>query len=194
MPENEVLATPFSVFSYEVENGGALLGGEYATLAVIVEEITVDKFVFRLLIQHMDSRFVVIIINDEKNKDVYKSIRNLTYVFLQRLHAEKIGTFNAKNEGRFKYKNSNGVKSTYKARNIIYVSGKEKATSTNGKIRHNVRHIEGWSVSSHWRRLNNPESLGLDRNGDRNTLGYTWVSDYIKGDEASIKTMIRRVK
>ena len=49
----------------------------------------------------------------------------------------------------------------------------------NGKI----HYAFSWVVRGHYRRLHNPKSMGLDRNGVRCMPGVTWIETYMKGDE-----------
>lgn len=45
-----------------------------------------------------------------------------------------------------------------------------------------IHYVFSWIVRGHYRRLTNPEHLGLDRTGKRCVLGFTWIEAYLKGD------------
>ena len=70
-------------------------------------------------------------------------------------------------------------------RPIYYVLDKKEETN---KVNYNKiesrGHLEltfSFRVRGHWRRISE-KSYGKDRNGNYNILGYTWVTDYIKGN------------
>lgn len=46
-----------------------------------------------------------------------------------------------------------------------------------------IQYAFSWVVRGHYRRLHNPKSMGLDRNGKRCVQGATWIETYMKGDE-----------
>lgn len=46
-----------------------------------------------------------------------------------------------------------------------------------------IHYAFSWVVRGHYRKLHNPKTLGLDRNGERCVPGYTWIETYVKGDE-----------
>lgn len=46
-----------------------------------------------------------------------------------------------------------------------------------------IQYAFSWVVRGHYRRLHNPKSIGLDRNGKRCVQGATWIETYMKGDE-----------
>ena len=55
----------------------------------------------------------------------------------------------------------------------------QKHRSTKGKI----HYAFSWVVRGHYRKLHNPNSMGMDRNGVRCMPGVTWIEAYMKGDE-----------
>ena len=46
-----------------------------------------------------------------------------------------------------------------------------------------IQYAFSWVVRGHYRKLHNPKSIGLDRNGKRCVQGATWIETYMKGDE-----------
>ena len=81
-------------------------------------------------------------------------------------------------------------------RPIYYVLG-DKNENTEHKFR-NIRTIgeleysHCFSVRGHWRRVNEG-TLGKDRNGNYNVKGYTWVTEYVKG-EGELSKRLRVIK
>lgn len=81
-------------------------------------------------------------------------------------------------------------------RPIYYVLGdkKEDVTKKYNSI-HSMGKLEytnSFHVRGHWRTINE-KSLGKDRNGNYGVHGYTWVTDYIKG-EGELTKRLRVVK
>lgn len=81
-------------------------------------------------------------------------------------------------------------------RPIYYVLGdkKENVTKKYNSI-HSMGRLEytsSFHVRGHWRTINE-KSLGKDRNGNYGIKGYTWVTDYIKG-EGELTKRLRVVK
>ena len=70
-------------------------------------------------------------------------------------------------------------------RPIYYVLG-EKHESVSAKYKYiqttgNLEYSFAFRVRGHWRRVNEG-TLGKDRNGTYNVKGYTWVTEYTKGE------------
>lgn len=81
-------------------------------------------------------------------------------------------------------------------RPIYYVLGdkKEDVTKKYNSI-HSMGKLEyshAFKVRGHWRRIDE-KSLGKDRNGDYGVHGYTWVTEYIKG-EGELTKKLRVIK
>lgn len=70
-------------------------------------------------------------------------------------------------------------------RPIYYVLDKKEETKKVNYYKIQSRgHLEfthSFKVRGHWRRISE-KSYGKDRNGNYNILGYTWVTDYVKGN------------
>lgn len=80
-------------------------------------------------------------------------------------------------------------------RPIYYVLG-EKTEKVSPKYQHiratgNLEYSYCFRVRGHWRRINEGV-LGKDRNGNYNVHGYTWVTEYTKG-EGELAKRIRAV-
>lgn len=52
-----------------------------------------------------------------------------------------------------------------------------------GRKNGNLHYSFSWVVRGHYRKLHNPDSIGLNREGERCVPGMTWVETYMKGDE-----------
>ena len=75
-------------------------------------------------------------------------------------------------------------------RPIYYVLG-EKHEDTSKKQAQikaigNLEYSFSFHVRGHWRRIGE-KTLGKDRNGNYNVKGYTWITEYIKGEGELVK-------
>ena len=128
----------------------------------------------KVIIDHIEEMaenlFVTIIsalsvISNLSNKTVLADTPSTPHTeYYRRKHAETIKRYN---------------------RPIYYVLDKKEETK---KVKYNQiesrGHLEfthSFKVRGHWRRISE-KSYGKDRNGNYNILGYTWVTDYIKGN------------
>lgn len=75
---------------------------------------------------------------------------------------------------------------------IYYVLDKKEETK---KVKYNQiesrGHLEftfSFRVRGHWRRISD-KTYGKDRNGNYNILGYTWVTEYVKGEGELVKKL-----
>lgn len=59
----------------------------------------------------------------------------------------------------------------------------EKKVVKYRRTKGNIHYAFSWVVRGHYRKLHNPKSLGMDRNGKRCVQGMTWIETYMKGDE-----------
>ena len=75
---------------------------------------------------------------------------------------------------------------------IYYVLDKKEETTKHkynsiraiGKLEFN----HSFKVRGHWRRISD-KTYGKDRNGNYNILGYTWVTEYVKGEGELVKKL-----
>ena len=81
----------------------------------------------------------------------------------------------------FKDKSKKTIKVTN--RPIYYVLDKKDYEKKNYEIKAigKLEYSHAFKVRGHWRRIDE-KSIGKDRNGDYKIEGFTWVTDYIKGD------------
>lgn len=75
---------------------------------------------------------------------------------------------------------------------IYYVLG-EKGEDTTPKYKHikamgQLEYSHAFHVRGHWRRINE-KTYGKDRNGVYNIVGYTWVTEYVKGEGELVKRL-----
>lgn len=83
------------------------------------------------------------------------------------------------------------------SRPIYYVIGNKEEKDNENKVkriksRGYTEFTYAFHVRGHWRRIAE-KSYGKDRNGNYNTLGYTWVNEYIKG-EGELTKRLRVIK
>lgn len=196
LPDDDVkvLASPFQTFSLEMADGALSAEDDFNIMCIYCHEITVGSYhiVMQVVQNNIAKYFSFTPGITDVNEDVVAHTMKIIRALLGRLQTSKHGLVNY--PGKSKFKTSSGQKSVYKPTNIIYVGGGRNSiepTHTHGG--HNIHWQTSWAVMAHWRRLKNPESMGLGRQGKRNVKGYTWVNNYSKGDGA-LKMKIHRVK
>jgi hypothetical protein len=80
-------------------------------------------------------------------------------------------------------------------RNIYYVINKNDTKSESTIHFTGTKVIsQSFRVRGHWRTLESAESIGKDRQGNRVVKGFTWVTEYVKGDENSLVKKIHIVE
>jgi hypothetical protein len=202
---SKVLASPFPVFSVEVDDGKLTVDKEglgLDILCVFCKEISFDSYQFIVLVQAMgvDMVFEVSesslkafkqgrLVKDVSDGSMYATFKALVDSMLERLHSGRLGLFNA--SGKAKFKSANQVKKTYKPTDVIYIRDKSQAENVASKTGRNVNWKNTFEVSCHWRRIGG-ESLGKDRYGKRVVAGATWINSYQKGI-GEIVTKLRKV-
>jgi len=204
----EILASPFPKFSIEIDNGSLTSnasGTDFQIGVVYCHELTVDEYMFIYSISAAGKIYYAEttqdynkiwsdgkIIKEEGASPVYEEIKGIVHYQLQRLQKGGIGVVNTGHKAKFK--DANGRKHTYKSSDVIYVSNTKKMQEEKN---HNIKTKgiswkESWAVSAHWRRIQ-PDSLGVDRENKRTVKGFTWISNYMKGDGAE-RFKVRKVK
>lgn len=203
LPEHasEILASPFPKFSIEMDGGLPLTSdGNNGAISTVLycEELAPDdyKFIITMTTPRVgvkgyvtttkDTYTMVANINNKftsKSGDgnvVYNQYKNLVHNMLSRLRDRKnrIGLVNE--PGRAKYKDTAGKKQFYKPKGVIYCGPRNEARG-NSSSGSPITWKHSWTVSAHWRRLANPNSIGMDRYGERTVEGYTWIDHYQKG-------------
>lgn len=120
-----------------------------------------------------------------------------TYKYLNSLNKKSV-LVNTPTPGRKEYYRRKGKTTlTVPNRNVYYVLHKDDSKSESYLREHGTGTFEfshAFKVRGHWRTLQSNESLGKDRNGDRVVKGYTWVTEYIKGDEENLIKKLHIVK
>ncbi len=80
-------------------------------------------------------------------------------------------------------------------KNIYYVINKGDTNSEKHIVFTGTKEVShAFRVRGHWRILENSENFGKDRHGNRCIKGYTWVTEYVKGDESDILRKVHIVK
>ncbi len=212
--EDEVLACPFPLFSIELEDIALTCTESYSKMeigvniqAIICKEIAPAKYIFWTYnkVTFGDGRqdFISMKVTEDgvstNNKsmksdmEMYNSCLDIVSCYIDRMHGEKFGTFDANGRAKIKIGKRKAI---YKPKSVIYVtphSGKKYRANTKAQGSRAIHWDHAWTVRSHWRRLANADSLGKDRMGERKVKGYTFVGSYNKGDGIEI-LKIRRVK
>lgn len=187
--KDSILACPFQKFSIEVDGYNGLVGSnfnrdgtdaELIARCIIVNEISPNVYDLLVLAEiWVDGEKVnefVINYPPERN-DITGEFRPVIREYLNRLHSSDNGTFVGSGKTKYRFR---GNKAVFRPRSVIYVGKKNKQKVTNGG--NTIDWSNSWNVMAHWRRLSDPESVGLDRSGNRSAVGYTWISSYVKGD------------
>ncbi len=208
VPEtDDVLASPFEVFSIEVDGSNLTVdnGKENVNInCIYCHELSFDKyffivkstakgqtFIYRVYTDKVEAYSGNELIGEQSTSSMYDHIKSIVSAFLARLHAGKLGVYNT--NGKAKFKTKSGKKSVFKASDIIYVRKRDQiesvSTKTDGK--RVVDWQNTWEVTSHWRRIKD-DSLGKDRRGERVVKGATWIKSYSKG-MGELKMKVRRV-
>ena len=107
------------------------------------------------------------------------SILTIINLLLSRFKKDKAISINTGTQ--IIYRN-NGKKIKSKLKPVIYI-GTEKQLNNYlscNKIP-NHKYSYCFDVRGHWRRIENTESLGKDRLGERTIKGWTWINPYLKG-------------
>ena len=201
-----ILASPWPIFSLEVEGKNNFvtiddmseLGVQVNIEAILCIEKGPGKYEF--VINSLmtvrgnlgakpvyKTRAIDHKVTSEIERKAYFSLVNLVNEYLERMYSNDLGFIEKKNFGKsvYKYKKT---KSYYKPKNVIYVSKKTRSsssTTTRTQTGETV-HKAASTVRAHWRRLVNPESMGLDRQRKRTVKGFTWVTFHFRGDEDGI--------
>jgi len=187
---DDILATPFPVFSIEMEGDYVLTQdpeGRGANVdCAVCQELYPGKYNFLVMfVSHSTGKRGVMpvtaptLASHEVEKKAYNAMIAVTNVYLEQIHKKKNGIFSpAKNtKGKYWYK---GQRNTYSPGKVVYISSKERDASVGGT--RSVDWSHQWVVRGHWRRLQNADTFGVSRTGERNVQGFTWVNSYVKGE------------
>ena len=211
--EDCILACPFELFSIELEDIALTCTDIYDQndygvniQAIICKELSPAKYIFwtynKISFSDGTQKFVITKATEDKcifedrisyDRDIYDSCVDIVTTYLERLHNEKMGAFDASGRAKIKV---NGKKAIYKPKGVIYVtqkSGKKYRSKILAQGSKNINWDHAWTVRRHWRKLKNSESLGKNRLGERCEKGYTFIGSYNKGEGTEIQK-IRRVK
>ena len=195
--ESIKIAPPFPVTSYEFEtinivNYSPSEGEERRVHAMHCIEISPDSFMFTLLYDTVRdfnrTRFTNIITESLKPEE-YANCKMLLQKLLRQINSKKHGV--VKQKRAYKFNKGKGEKRCFKQSKFVYInsSKSEQRERIGGK---KIEYSNGFYVSAHWRKTRKPDSMGLNREGERCVKGLTWVGHYFKGEDPIIK--IRKVK
>jgi hypothetical protein len=203
--EGFVLASPFPKFSIEIDRGGIEMADDddNPTIEGIMyscfycEEVGVG--VYDIVVQMVDisdiengnAYFFYYSLNSRDGGKLYRYAMSIINNLIERMTNRKHGLVNYR--GKVFFKNKHGRKVEYKPRDVIYIHPKRAVLPSVTATGNKIRWQSSWLVRSHWRKLINTETLGLSRVGDRIVKGFTWISNYKKGDEKPVKAKVRKV-
>jgi len=213
-PQNEVqqnsdiIASPFVKFSIELDSGWlttAKDSGDFKIGVIFCEELSVDDYVFIVGMEVMGNPLYLrvtqsgvqkysngVFVWATSDRVMYDNTRSIVHSQLAKLHSGRIGLVNYGRKAKFK--NSEGRKKVYKAKDVIYISNSKNVDKVEGnRVTKGIVWQDAWEVGAHWRRIGK-DSLGLNRYGERVEKGYTWLKSYPKGPDRMIKTKVRKVK
>jgi hypothetical protein len=210
--DDDILACPFELFSIELEdialtctevNDAQDMGVNI--LSIICKELSPSRYKFWMYnkIEYANGETAYLTVkayeggysaNGHESSDtaMYDSCMDIVTTYLDRLHKEHLGTFNASGRAKIRV---NGKKGVYRPKSVIYVTkngGKKYRSSVKAQGTKTINWDHTWTVTNHWRKLENPESFGKNRMGEREEKGYTFISSYSKGEGLEIRK-IRRV-
>jgi hypothetical protein len=197
--ENIILSCPFPFFSIEIDGYMGICGdkveidglkdAEAQFRCLCIRELSPGDYQILALMEKWHNNELI----DSTTFDLGRGPAlaeaiPIVHEMLSRLQIEDNGTTGG--HGRARYKRADGSKGTFRPRGVIYIGNKNKALATSSG--HVIDWRNSWNVRAHWRKLANPESLGLDRKGERAVKGYTWIGHYKKG-EGPIVDKVRKV-
>lgn len=198
--QDVILACPFQKFSIEIDGYHGLCGdfnnqlgfeAHFIFRCIFVNELSPADYDLVVLVEiWVDDELDRVVCTPYKSgdNDCIREFRPIISEYLKRLHTEDNGSVSC--HGKAKYKLPDGVKAEFKPSSVIYIGKKGCAERT-----YESRPIDwttSWNVMAHWRRLLNPESLGIGRDGERNIKGHTWITSFKKGDGPLVEK-IRKV-
>lgn len=184
-----VLASPFPLFSIEVDGRDLTGCGEGIAIAcVLCQELEPDDYLINILVSSPSGKWQTVPVT--RVDGAYAELLDLIHVYIERLYADK--QFTTRYGGKARYRNSEGRKKVFKPSNVIYLQGKDyHGVSKNHPNGQGLTPRSAWDVRAHWRKIN-PETLGLDRWGERTIYGATWIGCHSKG-EGKLTTKVRKV-
>ncbi len=185
-----VLACPYPKFSIEVE-GSAMVTAPAGDAphpvgisCIHCTEIAPDDYILVILTENLDEGTSKVVQLTKHHSDIelkaYESIIPIVNDFLNRLNINKSGIVKATGHQKYRYQ---GRRLDYRPNSIVYVGDSRKSNlARKTESGEPIDWDMSWRVRAHWRRLHNPEGVGIGRRGLRDVVGFTWVSNYRKGD------------
>jgi len=202
--ENTILSVPFKLWSFECREG--LIDKntrwiqeekEIQLFCVIVDEITPGNYNFSISASNnegIDSEIAIFSFSYKENcpilKEKYMWLKSFAKQVLNQIHHQKCGIVPCSIKKKYKH---NREKKFYRCNEAIYVSKKSNKEFYDNECAIPINWNHSWRVMGHWRRLDNLESIGLDREGNRTVKGFTWINPFMKGDGKEV-SKIRKIK
>lgn len=174
---DEIPSLPFSVCAIELDGDGALytpgLGsGDFWIMCYICRELEPGKYDFYALasIDGVGLDGVIYI----RSGALHQHLMGATIEFIKRLKTTQKGICKASIKIRHK---NGGRKAVTTIKDYIYVTPSKSASKSG--YGNTIEYMHAFEVAGHWRRI---KGTGLNRLGERNVPGATWVRPYEKGD------------
>lgn len=179
--KNCIIACPFPLFSIEIEGANFLIHDDVTKVdCIICREVSVGVYEYLMLGRAQDSD-VRLWLKIQPNHRKNRQISQLVDAAIIRIHTKAIGR--KANLDKVSYKNATGKKSLLQPSQIIYISRLRKGASQQLLSKDNkIKWSNKWTVIAHWRKLDNPDSLGINRQGIRSEKGFTFVKNHDKGE------------
>lgn len=123
----------------------------------------------------------------------YDTNANLNHFFSNYLYAKSKGELGEIRDINISTR-TNGRKSKKSISRLYYIGKTNNPINITGKSPKDIVWTKSWSCCGHWRKLKEgTETVGKDRNGNRNIKGMTWVKECVKGSGETINS-IRVIK
>lgn len=193
----EVIGNDQTIMRAVVPIGGA--PRKLFVCGVLVREAMPGQFTYYILLEKREDNQVgrLVVYFDERLDSIQapglpekhynkedETFRNIAIESIRPLLKQLLASATGITSVNEKFKVKNGKRKHFpKIRRIIYVvPKKERGLAIPGESRE-VDWSHRWEVRGHWRKLHDVKSLGKNRNGDYEVIGYTWVDPHVKGPE-----------
>ena len=168
---------PFKTISIEIM-GTHLAKGKDTSLyskCILLHEYGPNEYGVLLLLELEGESYVMGGSATKMSRDFQQVILSC----INRINSEQVGT----EQVRHKVKMGTGKdKHFHTFRQVTYVYPKKQSIPESFKNK-KIDWSHRWFSRGHWRKLENPSSLGKDRQGLYQIAGSTWVTESVKGPE-----------
>lgn len=187
-------AAPFELFSIEVENHNDSLAtdGLGGVKCIIAHERAPGDYLIILHMLEYSSGAEHVMWLEPDNEPAYSFNLAVINRLLSVIHDSARAQVRMPGKGR--YKDSSGRKKEFRPTETVYIYPSKMTHLTHTDSGRPIKPMTKHWVRAHWRRLNNPESMGKNRKGERIVKGWTWVTHHTKGDKGEAKAKTHKVR